>query len=69
MVRRKEKSELEQAEIKLESLIQRRDALNAESAVSREERDLLHHQKPRAEARPVAQLDRQRERGQGGDAT
>ena len=45
MVRRKEKSELEQAEIKLESLIQRRDALNAESAVSREERDLLHHQK------------------------
>jgi len=42
MVRRKEKSELEQAEIKLESLIQRRDALNAQAAVSREERDLLH---------------------------
>src|SRR2546422_9190600 len=45
MVRRKEKSELEQAEIKLESLIQRRDALNAQAAVSREERDLLHQQK------------------------
>src|SRR5256885_10977159 len=45
MVRRKEKSELETAEIKLESLIQRRDALNAQAAVSREERDLLHHQR------------------------
>jgi uncharacterized coiled-coil DUF342 family protein len=45
MVRRKEKSELEQAEIKLENLIQRRDALNSEAAVSREERDLLHVQK------------------------
>jgi uncharacterized coiled-coil DUF342 family protein len=45
MVRRKEKSELEQAEIKLESLIERRNALNSEAAVVREERDLLHDQK------------------------
>ena len=45
MVRRKEKTELDQAEIKLESLIQKRDALNAEAAVFREERDLLHKQK------------------------
>jgi len=45
MVRRKEKSELEQAEIKLESLIERRNALNSEAAVFREERDLLHDQK------------------------
>ena len=45
MVRRKEKTELDQAEIKLESLIQKRDALNAEAAVFREERDLLNKQK------------------------
>jgi len=45
MVRRKEKSELDQAEIKLESLIERRDALNAEASVFRQERDLLNNQK------------------------
>jgi len=45
MVRRKEKSELDQAEIKLESLIQRRDALNSEASVFREERDLLNREK------------------------
>jgi len=45
MVRRKEKSELDQAEIKLESLIERRDALNAEAAVFRQERDLLNKQR------------------------
>ena len=45
MVRRKEKSELEQAEIKLENLIERRNALNSQASVFREERDLLHGQK------------------------
>ena len=45
MVRRKEKSELDTAEIKLESLIERRNVLNSEAAVFREERDLLHNQK------------------------
>jgi len=45
MVRRKEKSELEQAEIKLENLIERRNALNSQASVVREERDLLHGQK------------------------
>ncbi len=45
MVRRKEKSELETAEIKLETLIQRRDALNAEAAAARQARDLLHNQR------------------------
>jgi len=45
MVRRKEKSELDTAEIKLESLIERRDALNSEASVFREERDLLNTQK------------------------
>src|SRR3989304_7866933 len=45
MVRRKEQSELENGEIKLESLIQRRSALNAEAAAARQERDLLHNQR------------------------
>ncbi len=45
MVRKKEKSELDNAEIKLESLIQKRDALNEEAAVFRQERDLLNKQK------------------------
>jgi uncharacterized coiled-coil DUF342 family protein len=45
MVRRKEKTELDNAEIKLESLIQRRDALNAEAAAARQERDLLNNQR------------------------
>ncbi len=45
MVRRKVKSELDTAEIKLETLIQKRDALNEEAAVFREERDLLNKQK------------------------
>ena len=45
MVRRKEKSELDTAEIKLENLIQKRDALNSEASVFREERDLLNKQK------------------------
>lgn len=45
MVRRKSKSELELAEIKLQSLWERRDAINAEAAAARQERDLLHEQK------------------------
>ena len=45
MVRKKEKSELDTAEIKLESLIQKRDALNEEASVFRQERDLLNKQK------------------------
>ena len=45
MVRRKEKSELDTAEIKLETLIQRRDQLNAQAAVFRQERDVLHKQR------------------------
>ena len=45
MVRKKEKSELDTAEIKLETLIQKRDALNEEAAVFRQERDLLNKQK------------------------
>lgn len=42
MARRKERSELESAEIRLQSLIEKRDALNSEAAVFRDERDLLH---------------------------
>jgi uncharacterized coiled-coil DUF342 family protein len=42
MVRRKTLSELEQAEIKLQSLLERRDALNREAQLLREQRDLIH---------------------------
>ncbi len=45
MVRKKTISELEQAEIKLESLLERRTALNQEAALLREERDLVHEKK------------------------
>ncbi len=45
MVRRKEKTELDTAEIKLESLIERRNAANAEASGVRQERDLLHEQR------------------------
>jgi len=45
MVRRKEQSELELAEIKLETLVEKRNALNADAAVFREERDLLNAQR------------------------
>lgn len=45
MVRRKERSELELAEIKLETLVEKRNALNADAAVFREERDLLNAQR------------------------
>jgi uncharacterized coiled-coil DUF342 family protein len=45
MVRRKTLSELEQAEIKLQSLLERREALNREAQLLREERDLVHAKK------------------------
>jgi len=41
MVRQKTVSELERAEIKLESLLEKRDALNEEARLLREERDLV----------------------------
>ena len=45
MVRKKTASELELAEIKLESLRERRDVLNAEAQQLRQERDLVHEKK------------------------
>lgn len=45
MVRRKVPSELEKAEIKLRDLMDRRDALNSEANIHRQERDQLHEQK------------------------
>ena len=41
MVRRKSSSELELAEVKLQSLRERRDAFNAQATAARQERDLL----------------------------
>ena len=45
MVRKKTFSELDQAEIKLQSLLERRDALNQEAHLFRQERDLVHEKK------------------------
>ncbi len=45
MVRKKTLSELDQAEIKLESLLERRTALNQEAQLSRQERDMVHEKK------------------------
>ncbi|MCI4371291.1 MAG: hypothetical protein L3J78_01435 [Thermoplasmata archaeon] len=45
MVRKKTLSELEQAEIKLQSLLEKREALNREAQLFREERDLVHEKK------------------------
>ena len=45
MVRKKTLSELEQAEIKLQSLFEKRDALNREAQLLRQERDLVHEKK------------------------
>jgi uncharacterized coiled-coil DUF342 family protein len=45
MVRKKTSSELEQAEIKLQTLLEKRDALNAEAQQARQERDLVHEKK------------------------
>ncbi|HYM39812.1 MAG TPA: hypothetical protein VEY12_06685 [Thermoplasmata archaeon] len=45
MVRKKTLSELDQAEIKLESLLEKRDALNQEAQLARGERDMVHDKK------------------------
>src|SRR5207245_10356448 len=45
MVRKKTLSELDQAEIKLQSLLEKRDALNQEAALLRQELDLVHETK------------------------
>ncbi len=45
MVRKKVPSELEKAEVKLRDLMDRRDALNQEANLHRQERDTLHEQK------------------------
>jgi len=45
MVRKKTLSELDQAEIKLKSLFEKRDALNQEAQLLRQERDLVHETK------------------------
>jgi uncharacterized coiled-coil DUF342 family protein len=45
MVRKKTFSELQQAEIKLESLLEKRDALNQEAQLARQERDMVHEKK------------------------
>src|SRR5213594_1801172 len=45
MVRKKTLSELDQAEIKLQSLFEKRDALNQEAQLLRQERDLVHEKK------------------------
>src|SRR5437867_1743557 len=45
MVRKKTLSELDQAEIKLQSLLEKRDALNREAQLLRQERDLVHETK------------------------
>lgn len=47
MVRRKSRSELELAEIRLQSLRERRDASSAGAAAARQERDLLHAERKR----------------------
>ncbi len=45
MVRKKTLSELQQAEIKLESLLEKRGALNQEAQLARQERDMVHEKK------------------------
>lgn len=45
MVRKKTLSELQQAEIKLESLLEKRDTLNQEAQLARQERDMVHEKK------------------------
>ena len=51
MVRKKSLSELEKAEIRLESLLEKRDALNREAHLLRQERDLVHEKKRELGAR------------------
>jgi len=45
LVRKKSLSELDQAEIKLQTLFEKRGALNQEASVFRQERDLIHEAK------------------------
>lgn len=58
MVRRKTLSELEQAEIKLQSLLEKRDSLNREAQLLREGRDLVHAKKREVGDRLRALKDR-----------
>ncbi len=45
MVRKKTLSELQQAEIRLESLLEKRDSLNQEAVLARQEWDMVHEKK------------------------
>ncbi|MFA5896114.1 MAG: hypothetical protein WC985_04340 [Thermoplasmata archaeon] len=45
MVRKKTRSELDQAEIRLESLLEKRDVFNQEAQLARQERDMVHDKK------------------------
>ena len=45
MVRRKTHSELEHAEIRLQALLEKRDALNRDAQLARKERDMVHEKK------------------------
>jgi uncharacterized coiled-coil DUF342 family protein len=58
MVRRKTLSELEQAEIRLQSLLEKRDALNHEAQELRDARDLVHAKKREVGDRLWALKDR-----------
>src|SRR5438093_393227 len=58
MVRKKTLSELDQAEIKLQSLFEKRDALNQEAQLLRQERDLVHEKKREIGAKLRALKDR-----------
>src|SRR5213083_2175218 len=58
MVRKKTLSELDQAEIKLQSLLEKRDALNREAQLLRQERDLVHETKRQIGATLRALKDR-----------
>src|SRR5437667_10225891 len=58
MVRKKTLSELDQAEIKLQSLLEKRDALNRVAQLLRQERDLVHETKRQIGATLRALKDR-----------
>jgi len=45
MVRKKEKTELDKAEIKLRSLVEQRDKVNDQARVVRQERDMLNEKR------------------------
>ncbi len=61
MVRKKTLSELDQAEIKLESLVEKRTAHNAEAQAARQERDLVHDKKRELSAKLREIKDRRAE--------